>query len=59
VGGTPVDPIADHVLDAVRNQRFYILTHDGSEAFVEQRMQRILQGEDPAPPAEGIGVFSP
>ena len=59
VGGTPVDPIADHVLDAVRNQRFYVLTHDGSEAFVEQRMQRILQGEDPAPPAEGIGAFSP
>jgi short-subunit dehydrogenase len=59
VGGTPVEPIAEHVLDAVRSQRFYILTHEGSEAFVEQRMQRILKGEDPAPPAAGIGVFSP
>jgi len=59
VGGTPVDPIAERVLDAVRNQRFYILTHEGSEAFVEQRMQRIVKGEDPAPPAEGIGIFSP
>ena len=59
VGGTPVDPIAERVLDAVRNQRFYILTHEGSEGFVEQRMQRIVKGEDPAPPAEGIGIFSP
>ena len=59
VGGTPVDPIAERVLDAVRNQRFYILTHEGSEAFVEQRMQRIVKWEDPAPPAEGIGIFSP
>ena len=59
VGGTPVDPIAERVLDAVRNQRFYILTHEGSEAFVEQRMQRIVKGENPAPPAEGIGIFSP
>jgi NAD(P)-dependent dehydrogenase (short-subunit alcohol dehydrogenase family) len=59
VGGTPVDPIAERVLDAVRNQRFYILTHEGSESFVEQRMQRIVKGEDPAPPAEGIGIFSP
>jgi len=59
VGGTPVDPIAERVLDAVQNQRFYILTHEGSEAFVEQRMQRIVKGENPAPPAEGIGIFSP
>jgi NAD(P)-dependent dehydrogenase (short-subunit alcohol dehydrogenase family) len=59
VGGTPVEPIAERVLDAVRNRRFYILTHDGSEGYVEQRMQSIVKGEDPAPPAEGIGVFSP
>jgi NAD(P)-dependent dehydrogenase (short-subunit alcohol dehydrogenase family) len=59
VGGTPVDPIAEHVLDAVLQQRFYILTHEGSQGFVEQRMQRIVNGENPAPPAEGIGIFSP
>jgi NAD(P)-dependent dehydrogenase (short-subunit alcohol dehydrogenase family) len=59
VGGTDVEPIAERVLDAVRSQRFYILTHEGSEGLVEQRMQRIVQGLDPSTPAEGIGIFSP
>jgi len=58
-GGTDVEPIAERVLEAIRSRRFYILTHEGSEALVEQRMQRIVKGQDPSGPAEGIGIFSP
>jgi NAD(P)-dependent dehydrogenase (short-subunit alcohol dehydrogenase family) len=57
-GGMPADPVIDRVVDAIRTQRFYILTHQGSEAAVEQRMLRIVKGENPVTPAEGIALFS-
>jgi hypothetical protein len=46
-------------MDAIVNQRFYILTHEGSQDAVEQRMGRIIRGENPVTPAEGIGIFTP
>jgi len=50
-GAMAPDEVAERVLDAIRSQRFYILTHDGSTAAVEQRMRAILEGGDPpAPP---------
>jgi NAD(P)-dependent dehydrogenase (short-subunit alcohol dehydrogenase family) len=57
-GGMPTDPVIDRVVDAIRSQRFYILTHEGSAAAVEQRMLRIVKGENPVTPAEGIALFS-
>ncbi len=58
VGGIATDPVVERVIEAVLNQRFYILTHEGSEGAVEQRMQQIVKGENPQPPVEGIGVFA-
>ena len=58
-GGISTEPVVERVVDAIVNQRFYILTHEGSEDAVEQRMRRILRGENPGTPAEGIGIFTP
>ena len=58
-GGISTEPVVERVVDAIVNQRFYILTHEGSEDAVEQRMRRILRGENPETPAEGIGIFTP
>ena len=58
-GGISTDPVVERVVDAIVNQRFYILTHEGSEDAVEQRMRRISKGENPVTPAEGIGIFTP
>jgi len=41
------DDVAAAVIDAVRSRRFYVLTHDGSNAAVEQRMQAIVGGGYP------------
>ncbi len=58
-GGISTEPVVERVVDAIVNQRFYILTHEGSEDAVEQRMRRIVRGENPVALAEGIGIFTP
>jgi NAD(P)-dependent dehydrogenase (short-subunit alcohol dehydrogenase family) len=40
--------VARQVLEAIRRERFYVLTHDYSDA-VEERMQNILTGKNPQP----------
>lgn len=45
--GTPPSEIADHVFRAIRDDRFYILTHDVHEVNVRMRMESILSGANP------------
>ena len=40
--------VAEKVLDAVRNNRFYIITHDDTQAMVETRMRDILEDRNPS-----------
>jgi NAD(P)-dependent dehydrogenase (short-subunit alcohol dehydrogenase family) len=40
--GMPPEPIADAVFGAVRDERFYILTHPEMRPLIERRMERIL-----------------
>ena len=49
-----LDPaaIAEQVVDAVRTDRFYVLTHPESVALFEERARRILAGENPMEPAQ-------
>ena len=35
------DEVADLVLDAIRNRRLYVFTHDESRAFIRRRFDRI------------------
>lgn len=48
--GLPPRAVGDLVLQAIREQRFYILTHPEWTPFIEQRAQRIASGQPPAPP---------
>jgi len=45
--GLPAEQVADAVLDAITNEKFYILTHPEGTPFIEARMQDILQGRNP------------
>jgi NAD(P)-dependent dehydrogenase (short-subunit alcohol dehydrogenase family) len=48
-GGIEPDEVAAHVLDAVRSNRFYILTHPEWNAAIETRVRDILENRAPAP----------
>lgn len=43
------------VLDAIRAERFYVLTHPEWATMVEARMRAIVDGEPPARPAPPLG----
>lgn len=45
-----MDPkeVAEHVFTAIRNERFYILTHPETYHDIQVRMENILQGRNPA-----------
>ncbi|MBV8160492.1 MAG: SDR family NAD(P)-dependent oxidoreductase [Acidimicrobiia bacterium] len=47
-GMEPSD-VASKVLDAIRQERFYILTHPEMTPIIHHRMEDILQGRNPAP----------
>ncbi len=41
--------VGDQVLSAIREERFYILTHPDWNHLIEQRMRNILEGRNPTP----------
>lgn len=47
--GLPPERVAAMVVEAVKTQRFYILTHDDWQPMVRQRMDDILDGRTPSP----------
>lgn len=46
--GISPEEVADHVFDAIRNERFYILTHPESKTLIRRRMHNILHDHNPA-----------
>jgi NAD(P)-dependent dehydrogenase (short-subunit alcohol dehydrogenase family) len=48
-GGIPPAVVADRVIDAVRTNTFYILTHPELDVAVKTRFDDILQGRSPSP----------
>ena len=42
--------VAAQVVDAIRAQRFYVITHPESLDQIEARFDRIVAGENPQPP---------
>jgi len=48
--GQEPDVIAEHVLSAIREQRFYILTHPEILPLFEERARRLLEGKNPRAP---------
>lgn len=47
-GGINTEVVGQHVLDAVRNDRFWILTHDESKASVTARADDIVNSVNPS-----------
>jgi NAD(P)-dependent dehydrogenase (short-subunit alcohol dehydrogenase family) len=48
-GGIPAAAVADRVIDAVRTNTFYILTHPELDGAVKTRFEDILQRRPPSP----------
>ncbi len=46
------DEVADQVLAAVRDNRFYVITHDSSRDNMAERFERILSGHNPQAPRQ-------
>ena len=44
------DEVADQVCDAIRTNRFYVITHPASIANMQDRFDRIVAGENPVEP---------
>jgi NAD(P)-dependent dehydrogenase (short-subunit alcohol dehydrogenase family) len=55
--GIRAEEVGQLVLDAVRDDRFYIFTHEGARVALEHRFKKVLEMQGPALPQEGIGVF--
>ena len=56
--GMPAREAGEVVLQAIRDERFYILTHPDWASMVEGRLRGIIDGTDPqrpAPPLAGLG----
>jgi short-subunit dehydrogenase len=49
--GIPTEAVADRVIDAVRTNTFYILTHPELTAGLATRFEDILEGRPPSPTA--------
>jgi NAD(P)-dependent dehydrogenase (short-subunit alcohol dehydrogenase family) len=47
--GLPPEEAAAQVVDAIRNERFYVLTHPEFVADVRERMEDIIEGRNPTP----------
>jgi NAD(P)-dependent dehydrogenase (short-subunit alcohol dehydrogenase family) len=45
--GLPAEEVAEHVVKAVRDERFYIITHEETKGRVSARMEDILQARNP------------
>ena len=57
--GLPAEQIADAVLDAIRDEQFYILTHPEGQEVIEARMQDILAARNPTPISQAADLTNP
>ena len=48
--GISPEEVADHVFRAIRDEKFYILTHPEANPLIQNRVERILQGRNPFNP---------
>jgi NAD(P)-dependent dehydrogenase (short-subunit alcohol dehydrogenase family) len=53
--GMPPAAVADKVVDGIRREQFYILTHDHFDPIIRERTEDILQRRMPAPYRSELG----
>jgi hypothetical protein len=49
-GRLSAEDIAAQVLGAIRDERFYVLTHPKINGAIERRMRDLLDGREPSSP---------
>ena len=52
----PAAEVAERVFQAIRDERFYILTHDDIDPWIRQRMESILARRNPQPRLRSVDV---
>jgi NAD(P)-dependent dehydrogenase (short-subunit alcohol dehydrogenase family) len=52
--GLPPERTAEMVLQAIKDQQFYILTHDDYDDVIRERMENILARRNPVPKGPGL-----
>jgi hypothetical protein len=45
--GLPAEEVAEHVVVAIREERFYVVTHEETKGRVRARMEDILEARNP------------
>jgi CO dehydrogenase/acetyl-CoA synthase epsilon subunit len=45
--GLPTEEVAERVVEAIREERFYIITHEETKERVRTRMEDILEARNP------------
>jgi NAD(P)-dependent dehydrogenase (short-subunit alcohol dehydrogenase family) len=45
--GMAPEALAEHVMRAIEDERFYVLTHPEGTPFIEERMRHLLEGKNP------------
>lgn len=54
--GMPPMQVGQIVLDAIKEEKFYVFTHPKSEELVESRLKAIINGQDPPELREGMEI---
>lgn len=57
--GMPPAEVAAAVVEAIKTDRFYVLTHPGVKKQVETRLRDILEDGDPTPPESLLDLANP
>jgi NAD(P)-dependent dehydrogenase (short-subunit alcohol dehydrogenase family) len=57
--GIQPERAAEIVLEAIRDDRFYILTHTDYDAVIQERMENILNRRNPEPKGPGLTTIRP
>jgi NAD(P)-dependent dehydrogenase (short-subunit alcohol dehydrogenase family) len=54
ISGRQPDDLAERVLQGIKDNRFYILTHDEYDGVIRERMENILTRRNPDPKGPGL-----
>ena len=59
--GTPASIVAEGIIDAIRNDTFYVTPNIGDEIWrhIDARWDRFRKGENPALLDKGLTVYRP
>jgi hypothetical protein len=57
--GRPPEELAEQVLQGIKDNQFYIITHDEYDDVIRERMENILTRRNPDPKGPGLTWIRP